>query len=272
MEINLRYSEDGNVEHMKKDELKVKLSACIIAFNEEERIRECLESVAWVDEIVVVDSYSTDKTVEICKEFTDKVFLNKWPGYVEQKNYALEMASNNWVLCLDSDERVSAEMAQEVYRELSSDIIEYNGFIFRRHSYYLGRLINHGGWYPDCKLRLFRKDKGGWVGVNPHDKVEVVGPTKYIKEDIIHYPYRSIADQLRTIDSFSSLYADEMIKKGKKFNILNLFIRPPTRFFETYLWKLGFLDGLPGLINIFIASFYVFLKYLKWYERKKQEC
>lgn len=244
------------------------ISTCIISFNEEDRIRDCLESVKWTDEIIVVDSYSTDKTVEICKEYTDKVFLHKWPGYVEQKNYALDKASNNWVLCLDADERIPEELANKIYEELNTASGKYNGFFFRRHSYYMDRLINHGGWYPDYQLRLFRKDKGHWGGINPHDKVRLRGARKYIKKDIIHYPYRSLSDQLKTIDNYSTLFADEMIRKGNKFNILQMFIRPPTRFIETYFWKRGFLDGLPGLVNILIASFYVFLKYLKWYERK----
>ncbi|MGR3218329.1 MAG: glycosyltransferase family 2 protein [Candidatus Anammoxibacter sp.] len=254
---------------MKNNSAKIQVSVCIITFNEEDRIKDCLESVGWADEIIVIDSYSTDKTVEICKEYTDNVFLNKWPGFRKQRGYALDKASNNWVLCLDADERVSKELAQAINEEFTTKDIRYNGFFFRRHSYYLGRLINHGGWYPDYKLRLFRKDTSRCEGIDPHDKIVVQGPKKYLKKDIIHYPYRSISDQLKTIDSYSTLFADEMIRDGRKFNILQLFIRPPTRFLETYIWKKGFLDGLPGLINILIASFYVFLKYLKWYERKK---
>lgn len=255
---------------MTNDIEKMRVSVCIITFNEEDRIRDCLESVIWADEIIVVDSYSVDRTVEICKEYTDKVFLHKWSGFVEQKNYAIDKAKNNWVLCVDADERVPDELADEINEELGVQDIKYNGFFLRRHSYYLGRLLNYGGWYPDYKLRLFRKDKGRCKGINPHDKVEVQGTKKYIKKEIIHYPYRSIADQLKTIDNYSTLFADEMIRSGKKFNMLQMFIRPPTRFLETYIWKKGFLDGLPGLINILIASFYVFLKYLKWYERKRR--
>ena len=255
---------------MGNNSLKTQVSVCIITFNEEDRIRDCLESVIWADEIIVVDSYSSDKTVEVCKEYTDKVFSREWPGYVEQKNYALAKASNGWVLCLDADERISEQLANMIDEELNAGDIEYNGFLFRRHSYYMGRLINHGGWYPDYQLRLFRKDKGCWTGINPHDKVHVEGRKKYVKSDIIHFPYRSITDQLKTIDNYSTIFVDQMTMRGKKFNILQMFIRPPTRFLETYFWKKGFLDGLPGLINILIATFYVFLKYLKWYERERR--
>lgn len=258
---------------MKENIDKIDVSVCIITFNEEDRIRDCLESViSWADEIVVVDSYSSDRTVEICKEYTEKVFLNKWAGHVKQKNYAIDKSTNNWILSLDADEKVSEKMAVNIRKELGRSEVNCDGFFFRRHSYYLGRLLNHGGWYPDYKLRLFKKDKGRFEGINPHDKVEVIGIAKYLNDDIIHYPYRSISDQLRTIDTYSTLFADEMIGKESKFIILNMFIRPPTRFLETFVWKKGFLDGFPGLINILIASFYVFLKYLKWYERKKRRC
>lgn len=243
------------------------ISACIITFNEEDRISDCLESVIWADEIVVVDSYSTDKTVEICKEYTDKIFLNKWHGNVAQKNYTLDKATNDWVLFLDADERVSKALTHDILEELGTTGLKYNGFFVRRHSYYMGRLINHGGWYPDYQLRLFRKDMGRWAGTNPHGRAYVTGPKKYLKSDIIHFPYRNLSDQIKTIDNYSSIFAEEMIKKGKKFNMAEMFIRPPTRFLETYIWKKGFMDGLPGLINILIASFYVFLKYVKWLER-----
>ncbi len=246
------------------------ISVCVITFNEEDRIRDCLESVKWADEIIVVDSFSADNTVKICKEYTDNVFLHEWPGYVEQKNYALNKALNNWVLCLDADERISKELKEEFERELAADVIQHNGFIFPRRSCYMGRMINHGGWYPDRQLRLFRKDKGSWAGMNPHDKITLEGPKKRLKNDMIHYPYRDMRDQLKTIDNYSTIFADQMIMKGKRLNILLLFIRPPTRFIETYFWKRGFLDGLPGLINILAASFYVFLKYAKWYERERR--
>lgn len=244
------------------------ISACIITFNEEDRIRDCLKSVAWCDEIIVVDSFSSDKTVEICKEYTDKVFQNKWPGHVAQKNWALDKAKNCWVICIDADERVSEKLVEEIKRELKSNGNKYTGYSCARLSCYMGRMINHGGWYPDTQLRLFRKDEGRWGGLDPHDKVELTGERKKLKNDLIHYPYRDLRDQLRTIDSYSTIYAEQKIKSGKRCPILNIFIRPPTRFIETYFWKRGFLDGLPGLINIISASFYVFLKYAKWYERE----
>lgn len=247
---------------------KNKISVCIITYNEEDRIRDCLKSVSWADEIVVVDSFSTDKTVEICKEYTNNIFLNKWPGFVKQKSYAVEKSNNEWILCLDSDERVSKELADEIKMLLNNNDIPYNGFILPRRSCYLQRMINHGGWYPDYQFRLFRRNYGRVVGIDPHDKIVIEGEKKRLKNDLLHFPYRSLRDQLKTIDNYSTIYADQKIKEGKKCNILNMFIRPPTRFLETYFWKRGFLDGLPGLINILAASFYVFLKYAKWYEQE----
>lgn len=249
---------------------KANVTVCIITFNEEDRIRACLESVKWAGEIVVVDSYSEDKTVAICREYTDKVFLNKWPGNVAQKNYALERAGNEWVLFLDADERVSGELSDAIFDELDNPESTVTGLFFRRHSYYLGRLINHGGWYPDYQLRFCKRQSARWEGTDPHGRVQIDGDKKRIKSDIIHHPYRSISDQLRTVDNYSTQFADEMIRRGRKFNPLLLFVRPPTRFMVTYIWKKGFLDGLPGFINAVIASFYVFLKYLKWYERIKR--
>lgn len=253
---------------MVDDKLRSKLSVCIITFNEEDRIEDCLKSVQWADEIIVVDSFSSDRTVEICKLYTDKVYINKWPGFVNQKNYAIDKAGCEWILSLDSDERVPEALADEIRDKIINDDGRYNGFIMPRRSCYMGRMINHGGWYPDYQSRLFRKSSGRIVGIDPHDKVEIDGERKKLKNDLIHFPYRSMVDQLKTIDNYSTIFVDQMIKDGRKLNRLNMFIRPPTRFLETYIWKKGFLDGLPGLINILAASFYVFLKYAKWHERE----
>jgi glycosyltransferase involved in cell wall biosynthesis len=136
------------------------ISACIITFNEEKNIRDCLESIKWVEDIVIVDSLSQDNTVNICREYTNRVFQKEWPGHVKQKNCALDHAKNEWVLCLDADERISPELREEIESHLSKDDKEFDGYLFPRHSFYLGRWINHCGWYPDNKLRLFKKSKG----------------------------------------------------------------------------------------------------------------
>lgn len=242
------------------------ISACIITFNEEKNIRDCLESVKWVDDIVVVDSLSQDNTIRICREYTDRVFQIDWQGHVKQKNCALEHAKNDWVLCLDADERISPELKEEIERQLSKDDIGVDGFWFPRHSFYLGRWIDHGGWYPDYKIRLFKKSKGRWGGKDPHDKVILNGATKQLSGELLHFVYKNLSHQLQTVDSFSTITAKGMDSESKKFSMTELLIRPPLKFFEVYLIKKGFLDGLPGFIIAVTSSFYVFLKYAKLWE------
>ncbi len=253
------------------------VSVCIITHNEEKRIRQCLESIKWAEEIIVVDSHSTDRTVEICKEYTPKVYQRDWPGHVEQKNYALSLASHGWVLCLDADECLSPELSREIQEELSSNRDAFAGYVMPRHTYYLGRWINHGGWYPDYKLRLFKKSLGRWGGINPHDKVLLSGgATKTLKGELLHFNYEDIASQIRTIDSFSRIFAQNVLKNGTSFSttaiILSMLLRPPAKFFEMYLIKRGFLDGMAGLIIASTTAFYVFLKYAKLWEAKTVRC
>jgi len=244
------------------------ISACIITFNEEENIRECLESIKWVNEIIVVDSLSKDHTVSICREYTDKVFKREWQGHVKQKNCALEYVSNEWVLCLDADERVSSDLREEIERQLSMGDQRFDGYFFPRHSYYLGRWINHGGWFPDYKLRLFKKSKGQWGGKDPHDKVILDGTAMRLKGELLHYVYKNLSHQLQTVDSFSTITASVLEQEGEKFSLLKLLIRAPFKFFEMYVIKKGFMDGLPGFVIAVASSFYVFLKYAKLWESK----
>lgn len=250
------------------------ISVTIICFNEEDNIRRCLESVKWVKEsggeIVVVDSFSADRTVAICREYTDKVFQNKWPGFVNQKNYALSLVSNDWVLSLDADEVLSEQARNEIIREWENKGNEkYDGYRIKRHTFYLGRWINHGGWYPDYKIRLFRKSKGKWGGDDPHDRVIMNdnAALKRLDSELVHYTYKNIAHQLRTIDRFSEVASDSLLAKGKKFCLCSLLFRPPAKFIETYIWKAGFLDGMAGLIIAILSSYYVFIKYARMWEK-----
>jgi len=218
----------------------------------------------------VVDSLSSDKTVAICQEYTNMIFQRPWPGHIEQKNFALEQATQPWVLCLDADERLSPLATEEVIREVSHQSNPYDGFFFPRHSYYLGRWINHGGWYPDYKLRLFKREKARWGGKNPHDKIILEGKSQHLKGEILHLVYKDLSDQLKTVDTFSSITAQGWLKEGKKFTFFALLFHPPIKFFETYILRRGFLDGIPGLIISLVSSFYCFLKYAKFWELKKQ--
>lgn len=248
-----------------------RLSVTIITFNEGENIRDCLENIKWADEIIVVDSFSTDKTVEICRQYTDNVIQRKWPGHVDQKQFALEQATGDWVLSLDADERLSEGAIREVQDEIRSGKASVDGYIFPRKAYYLGQWINYGGWYPDRKLRLVKKGTAYWSGTNPHDKLIIKGSTKCLKNDILHYVYRDISHQLETVDNYSRIVANIWHKEGMKFSLFSLLIRPLASFFRTYFWKRGFLDGIPGIIVSATTSYYVFLKYAKLWELLREK-
>jgi glycosyltransferase involved in cell wall biosynthesis len=253
------------------------ISACIVCFNEENNIRKCLESITWVKDcggqIVVVDSFSTDKTIDICREYTDDVFQNPWPGFVNQKNHALSLAKNDWVLSLDADERISESLRDAILAEWKSGRYKkVDGYLMKRHTFYLGRWINHGGWYPDYKIRLFRKSKGRWGGRDPHDHIlmDEAAAVQKLNDDILHYTYEDISHQIKTIDRFSDASSEALLSEGKTFCLCNLLFRPPVKFIETYLLKLGFLDGLAGFIIAVSSSFYVFVKYAKMWEKNKK--
>ncbi len=247
----------------------IRISAVIVTFNEEKNIRECLESIKWVDEIIVVDSFSRDRTAEICRQYTEKVIQKKWPGHVKQKQFALELARGDWILSLDADERLSKEAAKEIKTRVLNGSPSCDGFIFPRQSHYLGRWISHGGWYPDSKLRLVRRGKAVWSGNDPHDKLILNGTAGHIGGKILHYVYSDISQQLKTVDSFSGISAEQWKKEGKKCNLFLLLFRPPVRFLEMYLWKRGFMDGMPGFIIAVVSAYYVFLKYAKLWELEK---
>ena len=251
------------------------ISVCIVTYNEEDNIRECLESVSWADEILVVDSLSNDRTVDICREYTDRIIQRKWNGYIDQKSFTLKHASGEWVLFIDADERLSPGLIEEIKKEISKENIEYDGFYLARHIYYLGRWINHGEWYPEYRLRLFRRTKGRIGGIEPHDRVELISPAgtrvKYLREDMWHFTYKTISDQIRTINKFSSISAEEMHKRDKKFYISQILLHPPARFITGYILRGGFRDGIPGFIIAVTCSFHVFLKYCKLWELKNRK-
>jgi glycosyltransferase involved in cell wall biosynthesis len=239
------------------------VSACVICFNEERNLRRCLESVSWADEIVIVDSFSQDRTLEIAKGYTGQVFERKWTGYRDQKNFALSKASGDWILSLDADEVVSEVLRQEIQKEISRHPAK-GGYRIPRRSYYQGRWINHSSFYPDRQLRLFRRELGTWVGGRVHERVEVRGDIGLLKNDLLHYPYQgSISGQLKTIASFSTLLAEDMYERGEGFHLGLLLLRPPLKFVEVYVLKLGFLDGLAGLIIAVSSAYAMFVRYVK---------
>ncbi len=243
----------------------IRITATIITFNEEENIRGALESVKWADEIVVVDSGSCDATVEICREYTDRVFHNPWPGHIEQKNFAVSRASGDWIISIDADERVTPALAEEIKRAVENPSAD--AYSIPRRAFYLGRWINHSGWYPDRKVRLFRKDRGRWSGVNPHDKVAVQGRVGKLKGDILHYTYRNISSHVGAMNSFTDISSRELLHRGKG-RMSDMLLRPLWAFIKKYFIKQGFRDGVPGFIIAVSTGYYVFLKYAKLWELK----
>ena len=246
------------------------LSVCIITFNEERNIRECLESVAWADEIVVVDSFSTDATLDICLELTSKVYQREWPGWVAQKDYARSMAQHEWVLSLDADEHVSPELRAEIESILEAPEVEYDGFEMPRLAWYMGRWIRHGGWYPGRRVRLFRKSKAQWVGTDPHDRAEVDGRVGRLRGNILHYTYRDFSHHLQTIDRYSTVGAQALFEQGKRSRWFHLVLRPPLNAIRKYVIQLGFLDGLPGVLIALMTAVGTMSKYAKLREMWQQ--
>ena len=247
-----------------------KLSVAIITYNEESNIRRTLESVTWADEIVVVDSGSTDRTVEICRSYTEKVFHQDWLGFAKQKNLAIDKTSGDWVLSLDADEPLESGLAGEI-RTILSSLHPYDGYRVPRKTFFLGKQVRHGGWYPDYNLRLFRKDKGRFEERSVHEAVRVQGSLGKTRHAIEHYAYHDLASYLSSINKYSSLAVDVMKEKGIsgfKTSWVNILMRPVLTFVFKFIFRLGFLDGKHGLVLNLFHSYYVFAKYAKAWEYK----
>jgi glycosyltransferase involved in cell wall biosynthesis len=244
-----------------------KISACITAGDEEHNIRRCLESLRWADEIVVVDSFSKDRTVEICREYTSRIYQHEWLGYIGQKNLIKDLSAGPWILFVDADEEVSPQLRDEILDEFESGRnTDFDGYEFPRMVFYMGKWIRHGEWYPDLKMRLFRKDRGTCAGSEPHDRTTVPGEVRRLKGHLYHYTYDNLRDQIKTLNDFSTITARTMFKTGKKFSWSDLFFRPPIRFFKAFFLKRGFMDGMLGWVIAVISAYGVFLKYAKLYE------
>jgi glycosyltransferase involved in cell wall biosynthesis len=247
---------------------RAQVSAIIVCYNEEDNIRACLESVSWCDEIVVIDAHSTDRTLDIVREFTNRIFIRDWPGYREQKQFALDQARLEWVLNLDADERVSAELRAEIQHELADGAPGIDGFYIPRLVHYLGRWWYRGGWYPDHRLRLFRRSKAHWGGVNPHEKVLIEGRTRRLSGSLLHFTYADVSQHLLTVNRLTDISAVEALKR-ERVGGGRLLVRPAWRFFRSLLVDRGILEGWPGLFVAATAGFYVFLKYAKALELRE---
>lgn len=249
-----------------------KVSVTVITRNEEGEIDACLQSLAWADEIVVVDSGSTDRTVEIARKYTEKVFHHEWPGYAAQKNWAIEQASHPWILSVDADERVSKTLQEEIRQVLGSSSPSV-GYLIPRKNFFLGRWIRHGGWSPDYVLRLFKRESGCFGERKVHESVTVRGPVGTLESPLEHYTYRSMEDYFDRMDRYSTLAAEEMFEQGKRANGIDLFLRPWATFIKMVFLRQGFRDGIDGLLLGRLYSVYTFSKYAKLYKmgvREKQ--
>jgi len=237
----------------------------MITYNNEETIERALRSVTWANEIVIVDSFSNDRTVEVGRKFTDKIFQRKWPGHRDQYQYAADLTTHEWIMFVDADEEISPELAAEIRQELNGKLEGVDGFFVYRRTFYLGRWIRYGGWYPDGEIRLYRRNKGSWEG-GLHARVVIKGTVKSLKGKYLHYTYRNISDQIQTIDKYSRIAAEDMLQQGETFSLFKLLFHPPFRFIKEYFFKSGFRDGLPGLVIVISTMYYVFIKYAKLWE------
>ena len=244
---------------------KPKISIAIIAKNEADRIGRLIKSVKFADEVVVVDSGSIDGTQEVCKKLGAKVVFHEWAGYAAQKQFAMEHTSSEWILNLDADEEISDSLAKKMQHTIKNVGPDVSAFSMPRLSRYLGKWIKHGGWYPDRKVRLVRRGKGMWKGEGLHEQLIVNGKIERLSEPILHYVYRGISDHVVTINKFSDLYAAKRGRTGAWF-VLAGAAHAIGKFIECYLWKLGFLDGIAGLIIAMNSAWYVFLKHAKAWE------
>ena len=245
---------------------KKNLTAVIITFNEEDNIQACLDSVEdTVDEIVVLDSFSTDATPEICRRHPKvKFFQHPFDGYGSQKNRAMGFAASTWVLLIDADERLTDELSRSILEFLEKDPAA-SGAKFPRLTHYLQRDIRHGGWYPNKRYRLLRRGEAHHEG-SIHEKAVLKGQGVSLTGDLLHYTYKDISDHASRVNRFTSMAALQRYSDGKKFSLLRLLFRPPWAFVETYLVRLGLLDGLQGLIIAIVGSYYSFLREAKLFE------
>ncbi len=241
----------------------MEISAVIITFNEERRLEGALKSLAGiVSEIIVVDCLSSDETVKIARRYTDRVFERAWTNFADQKNFANSQASYPWILSLDADERISPELCRELLA-LRKTEPKTNAFSIPRKVHYLGRWIRHSGWYPDRKLRLFRKEKAHWEGEYVHEKLAVEGRTEKLSGTIHHFTYRNIHEHLARINTFSDLGANKLYAQNRKARWPHLILLPFFRFARAYVWKCGFLDGFAGLVISVLTGYAVFVRYAK---------
>lgn len=244
------------------------LSVTIITLNEEQNIRDCLESVRFADEVIVVDSGSRDRTLDIAGKFNVKIFQEAWQGFSGTKNSAQEKAQGPWILNIDADERVTPALREEIRRILREGS-DYAGFKVPRKNYFCGQWIRHGGWHPNYQLRLYRKEAGRFAPREVHEQAEVRGPVGTLVNPLEHYTYRSISDYLRRMDRYADLSARQYLQEGRRIGWPAILFRSWFTFFQMWILKWGCLDGVNGLVLAVLYSQYTFIKYAKLKEMEK---
>jgi glycosyltransferase involved in cell wall biosynthesis len=238
-----------------------KLSVTVIAKNEAATIEAALASVRWADEVVVVDSESTDATVDLARRVTERVFVRAWPGYVAQKNFAASQAAHDWILSLDADEQVTPALAEEIRATLANP--SHAAYDMPRVTWHLGRWIRSTDWYPDRQLRLYDRRRAEWTGQYVHEAVSVDGSIGRLRGELQHFPYRDISEHLETIDRYTTYAARQMQERGRRSGLLQLAGHPPLAFLRNYIARGGIRDGVPGFIISSLNAYYVFLKFAK---------
>ncbi len=246
--------------------MAVPVTATVITFNEAANIEAALASLSWADEIIVVDSESTDGTVSIARKFTDRVFVRPWPGYIAQKNFAAGQASHDWIFSLDADERVTPALAGEITQLMLKPSPLTTGYRVPRVTFHLGRWMRSTDWYPDYQLRLYDRRRARWSGKYVHESVRADGPVQDLRGELQHYAYRDLAHHFQTMDRYTTLAARQMFEDGRQAGYFDLLLHPPAAFFRNYVLRGGFKDGVPGLIVSAMNARYVGLKFAKLWE------
>jgi glycosyltransferase involved in cell wall biosynthesis len=239
------------------------ITAAVITLNEEANLAACLESVAFADEIVVLDAGSTDGTLEIARRFTDRVYSEPWAGYSRQKNRAFDLATGDWILSLDADERITPDLGAEIVVLLEDPPPAVDGYRLPFKVYYRGKWIRHGGFYPEVHLRLFRRGRGRFGERAVHEAIEVDGPVGLLEHPVEHHTYQSVSDYIRRMERYSTLSAEEYFSKGRRTGSLGVVGRAAFTFFRMYVLERGFLDGYEGLLLAGLYGMYTFVKYAK---------
>ena len=246
------------------------ISACIITYNEADRITDCLQSLDFCDEIVVVDSFSRDGTQDRARDLGARVVEQPWMGHVAQKELAIRAARHDWVLCIDADERLSHGLREEILAHQAEGFAGEAGYHMPRLSQYHGKWIRHGAWYPNRQLRLFDRRRGHWGGINPHDRVVLDVPARRLRGDLLHTPYRTWQEQLETIEAYTSIAAEELLRRGCRMVPLRLVVNPVFRVVRSVVLRLGFLDGWRGWALAAMEGRYAYLKYRKLLYLRRQ--